>query len=114
VFWSQLARVRTAARALVSGDDPVETAYETGYADQASTHWNAPTGTFPALTTASVTPSGRRVSVPHDSFVPEENLHTIHRNVLEKHIGTLNEATMSRVSRAVVLALGLEDAAAFR
>jgi AraC-like DNA-binding protein len=35
VFWSQLARVRAAARVLVSGGDPPETAYETGYADQA-------------------------------------------------------------------------------
>ncbi|TVR93223.1 MAG: AraC family transcriptional regulator [Spirochaetaceae bacterium] len=35
VFWSQLARVRAAARALVSGIDPVELAYQVGYSDQA-------------------------------------------------------------------------------
>lgn len=35
VFWSQLARVRMAARALVSGLNAVETAYEAGYSDQA-------------------------------------------------------------------------------
>jgi AraC-like DNA-binding protein len=35
VFWSQLARVRAAARALVSGIDPAELAYQVGYSDQA-------------------------------------------------------------------------------
>jgi mRNA-degrading endonuclease toxin of MazEF toxin-antitoxin module len=51
-------------------------------------------------------------NLPHDSFVLADSLHTIPKNVLDKHTGTLNEATMSRVSRAVVLALGLEEAAA--
>lgn len=35
VFWSQLARVRMAARALVSGSNAVETAYDAGFSDQA-------------------------------------------------------------------------------
>lgn len=35
VFWSQLARVRMAARALLSGANAVETAYEAGFSDQA-------------------------------------------------------------------------------
>ncbi len=35
VFWSQLARVRAAARSLVQGDRPTETAYKHGYSDQA-------------------------------------------------------------------------------
>ena len=35
VFWSQLARVRAVARALARGAEPLETAYEMRYADQA-------------------------------------------------------------------------------
>lgn len=48
-------------------------------------------------------------NLPQNSFVMADNLHTIPKSLLQKHTGTLNGETMSRISRAVVLALGLEE-----
>ncbi len=48
-------------------------------------------------------------NLPRDSYVLVDNLHTIPKNLLQKQTGTLDRETMRRVSRAVVLALGLEE-----
>jgi mRNA interferase MazF len=48
-------------------------------------------------------------NLPRDSYVLADNIHTIPKNLLQKHTGTLDRETMHRVSRAVVLALGLEE-----
>ena len=46
------------------------------------------------------------------SFVQTDNIHTIPKDRLLKHIGTLDESTMTEISYKIVLALGLEDAIA--
>ena len=46
-------------------------------------------------------------NLPQDSYVLADNIHTIPKNLLHKE-------TMRRVSRAIELALGLEDALAPR
>jgi mRNA interferase MazF len=53
---------------------------------------------------------GQRANLPKDSFVQADNVHTIPKHLLSRFQGSLDETTMSAVSNAVVLALGLEDA----
>lgn len=54
---------------------------------------------------------GTEANLGRPSFVQADNLHTVPKQILTKHLGTLDQATLHRVSVAVVLALGLEHAA---
>ena len=47
-------------------------------------------------------------TLPYPSFVQADNIHTVSKQRLIKYSGTLDEATMRRTSRKIVLALGLE------
>ncbi len=49
-------------------------------------------------------------NLPLPSFVQADNLHTIPKNRLTKFGGTLDNATMRKISRKIALALGLEEA----
>ncbi|MDZ7794424.1 MAG: type II toxin-antitoxin system PemK/MazF family toxin [Spirochaetia bacterium] len=51
---------------------------------------------------------GDMANLPSPSFVQADNLHTVPKQRLVKYSGTLDEATMRKTSRKVVLALGLE------
>ncbi|MEX2443255.1 MAG: type II toxin-antitoxin system PemK/MazF family toxin [Alkalispirochaeta sp.] len=53
---------------------------------------------------------GQRANLTRESFVQADNLHTVPKHRLRRFHGNLDEATMDSVSKAVVLALGLEDA----
>ena len=48
-------------------------------------------------------------NLPLPSFVQADNLHTIPKNRLTRFTGTLDAAAMRKVSRKIVLALGLEE-----
>jgi mRNA-degrading endonuclease toxin of MazEF toxin-antitoxin module len=70
------------------------------------------------VTVAEVTSRGKgyptevfieqRANLPKPSFVQADNLHTVPKAKLEKHLGTLDPDTMLQVSRKIVLALELE------
>ncbi len=72
------------------------------------------------VTVAEVTTQGKgyptevdidqQANLSRHSFVQLDNIQTISKMRLEKHIGTLDEATMKVVGQKVVLALHLEDA----
>jgi len=51
---------------------------------------------------------GERANLTKPSFVQTDNLHTVTKSRLEKHIGTLDSETMLQVSKTIVLALQLE------
>jgi mRNA-degrading endonuclease toxin of MazEF toxin-antitoxin module len=52
--------------------------------------------------------TGGNLSSP--SFVQANNIHTVPKHRLVKYSGTLNEALLVKISRKVILALGLETA----
>jgi len=52
----------------------------------------------------------QKANLPPPSFVQLDNIQTIPKQRLEKHIGSLDDATMKAVSEKIVLALNLEDA----
>jgi mRNA interferase MazF len=52
---------------------------------------------------------GTTGNLPSPSFVQADNIHTIPKGRLVKYSGTLDEASMVKISRKVVLALGLEE-----
>lgn len=54
---------------------------------------------------------GTQANLPHVSFAQADNIHTVPKQRIGRCTGTLAEDTMRRISVAVVLALGLEDAA---
>jgi mRNA interferase MazF len=47
-------------------------------------------------------------NLPMPSFAQADNIHTIPKERLVKYAGTLNEESMLKISRKVILALGLE------
>ncbi|MFP4267045.1 MAG: type II toxin-antitoxin system PemK/MazF family toxin [Spirochaetaceae bacterium] len=47
-------------------------------------------------------------NLPAPSFVQTDNIHTVPKQRLIKYSGTLDETSMVKVSRKVILALGLE------
>jgi mRNA interferase MazF len=49
-------------------------------------------------------------NLPLPSFVQTDNLHTIPKNKLTRLSGALDSKTMSKISRKITLALGLEGA----
>lgn len=49
-------------------------------------------------------------NLPLPSFVQADNLHTIPKSMMTRFSGTLDNATMHKVSRKITLALGLEGA----
>jgi mRNA interferase MazF len=49
-------------------------------------------------------------NLPLPSFVQADNLHTIPKNRMTRFSGTLDNATMNKISRRIALALGLEEA----
>jgi len=51
---------------------------------------------------------GQKANLTKPSFVQTDNLHTIAKSRLEKHLGTLDTETMRQVSNTLVLALQLE------
>jgi len=51
---------------------------------------------------------GQKANLPKPSFVQADNLHTVPKASLEKHLGTLDPDTMLEVSQKIVLALELE------
>jgi mRNA interferase MazF len=53
---------------------------------------------------------GTRANLSRDSFVQADNIHTIPKRLMSKFVGTIDESTMGKISMAVVLALGLEQA----
>ncbi len=53
---------------------------------------------------------GQAGNLPHPSFVQADNLHTIPKSSMVRCSGTLDGATMLKVSQKIYLALGLEGA----
>jgi len=53
----------------------------------------------------------RAGNLPLPSFVQADNLHTIPKNRMTRFTGSIDTATMRKVSRKITLALGLEDSA---
>jgi mRNA-degrading endonuclease toxin of MazEF toxin-antitoxin module len=51
---------------------------------------------------------GQKANLKKPSFVQADNLHTVAKSRLDKHVGTLDSDTMLRVSKTIVLALQLE------
>lgn len=51
---------------------------------------------------------GQKANLPKPSFVQTDNIHTIPKHILEKHLGTLDSATMMEVSKKIIIALDLE------
>lgn len=51
---------------------------------------------------------GQKANLIKPSFVQADNLHTVAKSRLDKHIGTLDSDTMLQVSKTMVLALQLE------
>jgi mRNA interferase MazF len=70
------------------------------------------------VTVAEVTSKGKgyptevfvdqKANLPKPSFVQADNLHTVPKAKLDKHLGNLDPDTMLEVSRKIVLALELE------
>ncbi len=56
-------------------------------------------------------PVGMQANLTRVSFVQADNLHTVSKQRIDRWMGTLSAETMERISTAVILALGLEDAA---
>ena len=52
---------------------------------------------------------GQNANLPRESYVQLDNIQTVAKARFLKYLGTLDADTMRRVSRKVVLALGLED-----
>lgn len=52
----------------------------------------------------------QKANLPQPSFVRVDNIQTVPKQRLLKHMGTLNENDMRLVSAKVILALNLEDA----
>jgi mRNA-degrading endonuclease toxin of MazEF toxin-antitoxin module len=53
---------------------------------------------------------GQKANLPRPSFVEADNIQTVPKSMLVKHVGTLDRDTMMEISRRVVLSLGLESA----
>jgi mRNA-degrading endonuclease toxin of MazEF toxin-antitoxin module len=51
---------------------------------------------------------GQKANLTKPSFVQADNLHTVAKSRLDKHVGTLDSNTMLQVSKTIVLALQLE------
>ena len=51
---------------------------------------------------------GQKANLTKPSFVQADNLHTVAKSRLDKHVGTLDSDTMLQVSKTIVLALQLE------
>jgi mRNA-degrading endonuclease toxin of MazEF toxin-antitoxin module len=51
---------------------------------------------------------GQKANLPRPSFVEADNIQTVPKSMLVKHVGTLDRDTMMEISRRVVLSLGLE------
>ena len=52
---------------------------------------------------------GQKANLSRESFVQLDNIQTVAKTRFVKYLGTLDEPTMRRVGRTLVLALGLED-----
>lgn len=51
---------------------------------------------------------GTSGNLPQPSFVQADNIHTVPKDRLVKYTGTLNDQIMVKISRKVILAMGLE------
>ncbi len=52
---------------------------------------------------------GQKANLPYPSFVQTDNIHTVSKNRLVRHIGALDSETMRDISKKVIMSLQLED-----